>query len=279
MLRKLILIFAGIIAIILFIGFAVSAFFLFTNYTQLPDISTLPSHIWWTIYSPQTGTSLLWKLVGIAGLQLFSIIAGFILLWFYIKTSSFEIFFFTLFLFTLSLEGARILQLFIQLEAQPTYFGVVVTRFIYFARLFDLCMIFLASLLSTGIKNQKIGFQLGISFLLSFFLAYTIPIDTLDMSSDLLYQAGDERNLAFLCITAQVFAVLNLFVSGILKQHKNYSYMGIGVLLALTGRELIFFLTNPVTIASSLALLITGAVIFTIYANSLYLWSERNLQF
>src|SRR6056297_2755972 len=73
-----------------------------------------------------------WKTI--TGTVFFSLIASAVFLRFFRKINSTQIFFFIVFLYTLSLDGLKILHVFIELYQFPLNYHGILTRCIYFSK-------------------------------------------------------------------------------------------------------------------------------------------------
>ncbi|MEW5818219.1 MAG: hypothetical protein AB1798_22875 [Spirochaetota bacterium] len=254
-----------IFVLILFLCFALFFSLLLVNY---PDVFQKAGY--------STGKKLPIQLPNIAYaffILLFSLITGFLLKTNFKKTSSAEIFFFTIFILSLSLESFRVGQVLLQLQNKSAYFGILLTRIVYFGKIFGVLCLFSSGLFAAGIKYQKFGIIIGFDLLLSLSLASTIPVDFSILHSNFLYKIGNGRELVFAFIVIEIFSVLNYCWAAFTKNDPEYSLIALGLFFVILGRELLFFMPGPVLVCTGFIFLIGGTILFSNRTHYVYLWS------
>ncbi|MCK4542786.1 MAG: hypothetical protein KAU17_11185 [Spirochaetales bacterium] len=203
--------------------------------------------------------------------QLFStILVSFLLHGFFKKTVSFEIFFFLLFMLSLSFESLRAFQLYLFLHNSPAY--SIVTRAVYAARFFGTFMIFFSGLFASGFQYQRIDVIAGLALLVTFIFSTAIPVDTSVLEADLLYRLGSSRQIIMVFIILQGFAVLNFFFAGILKGDKEYFLLALGLFLTLLGKEIVLAFPASPLLVLGFVLFLSGAALFGYRTHEIYLW-------
>ena len=229
--------------------------------------------LWWMLYSVQKSADTLRAWISLMGLGLYSLVFGFFIYRQIRKNPSAQLAFLYLFIFSISLSLMRIFPLlpegdipFHQLDKE------IITRITYFGRLFGLSSFFAASLFVTGIQIQKFGMILLINTLVSFTISIILPFNTTILTSALLYRVGEEKSLAFFCLTLEILTVLNYFSTAV-KHSRNelYRIMFFTVLM-LTGFEMVFFIYFPLYIPG-IMLLILGTFFYMRTSQKLFLWS------
>lgn len=203
---------------------------------------------------------------------LFSVIFGFILRFFFKKTISIEIFFFTLFIISLAFESLKVIHIFLQMYDMPLFYGILVTRIVFSIRFFGIFCLLSSGLFSTGIQSQKFEFILGISFILAISLASSIPIND-NFLPTLNYEPGNEKIFVASFVLIKIFSVLNFCWAAFKKHSGNYLAIAISIILIIIGRDMIFFLHNPIHSAIGTLIIIPGSIIFANRMHSIYLWS------
>ncbi len=235
---------------------------------------TISNHqLWWMLYRIQRSGETLKAWVSLMGLGTYSLVFGIFVYRQIRKNPSAQLAFLYLFIFSFSLSLMRIFPLipegslpFHQLDKE------IITRITYFGRLFGLSSFFAASLFVTGIQIQKFGMILLINTLVSFTISIILPFNTTILTSALIYRVGEEKSLAFFCLTLEILTVLNYFSTAV-KHSRNelYRIMFFAVLM-LTGFEMVFFIYFPLYVPGMI-LLVLGTFFYLRTSQKLFLWS------
>lgn len=213
------------------------------------------------------------SLVSVLLLVVYSVAGGILLHTFFRKTVSSEMFFFTFFVISMSLEAARIADLLIVAQNAPAYYEVVVTRAVYFGRFLGVFCLFTSGLYATGIDYQRFEIVLGISLLLAFTLAFSIPVTSVAGAPTLVNRLGSRSQLLSVFFALELFSVLNFLLASFLKRNRDYIWMAAGLFLVIVGKDLLFFLVSPVPDAVAAVLLFAGTMLFGNRTHVVYLWS------
>ncbi|HUZ18805.1 MAG TPA: hypothetical protein VMV68_10480 [Spirochaetia bacterium] len=203
----------------------------------------------------------------------FSVAAGILLQIFFRKTVSSEMFFFIFFVISLSLEAVRAGQLYIQIVDLPPYYGVVLTRVAYFGRFFGLFCLFVSGLYATGIDYQRFEVVLGISLLIAFTLAFTIPVNSQPPAERLVNGIGGADQILAAFFALELFSVLNFVLASTLKRSRNHLFMAAGLLLVVAGVDLLYFTASLAPAIAGAVLLAAGSFVFGNRTHEVYLWS------
>ena len=266
-----------LVRIFLFISIALVLFGVFYYFRFHPYSGksfVIANHqIWWMIYRIQRSTDTLQSWTSLMGLGSYSLVFGFFVYRQIRKNPSPQLAFLYLYIFSFSFSLLRLFPLLPEYIAPFLEFDhELVTRINYFSRFFGLSCFFAASLFATGIQIQKFGMILLVNTLVSFTLSIILPFNTTVLTSALLYRVGEEKSLAFFCLTLEILTILNYFSSAV-KQSRNELYRIIlFVILMLTGFEMTFFLYFPLYIPG-IILLTTGTFFYLRTSQKLFLWS------
>jgi hypothetical protein len=205
-------------------------------------------------------------------LLLTAIIIGPILKNYFKKSTSEEIFFFILFLLTLSIEAVRTGQLLLFLYNQPSYYGALITRTVYFGRILGALALLISGLFAAGFTYQKYGLFVGVIILISIAFAGTIPVDSTTLLPHLLYKIGNSSVVWSGLLAIKIIAVVNYLFAGYLKNNNEYFLMGISILLIVIGYELLINILSLPFIFIGAVLIAVGSVVFSNRIHSVYMW-------
>lgn len=257
------------ISIILFLVFIISFFYL--NQKSLSSLNRIIG-----IISDQNNTSIetttvivKWTIITASILFGFSLITSLLLFHYFKKKISPEIFFFILFVISLSLQSIRLFQFQLLLLNAAPFFGVIITRVYYFFNLFGIFCLFASSLFPIGIKFQKFGTILLSILLISFTISALMPIDSTLMNKYFLYNISDNSSILLMTLSVRVLTILNLVRIAITTKSKNYILILIASILIITGDELLLYFPIPFF---AFILILIGTLIYSRSIYNYYLW-------
>jgi hypothetical protein len=235
-------------------------------------VSALDTQRWLLFSWSVPPDSLLWSLTTLGAIGLFVPITLVIITHFFRKISAPEVFFFLVFLFTLTLDLAKILQPLTTLLELPRSYATTGTRVVYFGNILGVFCLFTSSLYIAGVTYQKTGTALGIALLVAFSLVYAIPVDSLELNPSLVHTVGEEMSVHIVLSVIYVLTILNTIYGVVGTQDSEYAVLLIGIVLLVIGRQLLFFLGTPLICAGGLGATIAGAVVFAGKSRRMYLW-------
>ncbi len=206
---------------------------------------------------------------GILGL-IIACAASVILLKFqYKKSGSTEIFFFALFLASLSFEGLRYTSFIFYTAEIPSFLHTIITRIIYFGRFMSIFFLLCSSLYACEIRYHKFMNLSGLVVVLSFAIAYLISLDGSRFMSTFLYRLNDELGIFLIISTTSLFSIIN-FVIAAIKRDFRFLYVAFACLLIVTGQEILYFSGNFITIIA-LASIVIGIIVYYREIDKIYL--------
>lgn len=226
---------------------------------------------WWLIYYSVDHFNPLKTWLFLMGFCFYSLMFGFFVFKQIKKNPSPQLSFLYLFIFTFSLQIFRLGYLLPQNSA----FHIdeeFITRIVYFSRLFGLTAFFSTSLFSTGLQIQKFNMVLLITLLLSFSLAIIIPLNTIELTTALLFRIAEEKSLALFCIVLELLTAINFFYAAVKQARVEFYHLFLFSIMILGGYELMFFLYAPFMLPGTV-LLLSGTVLYIRTSQKLFLWS------
>ncbi len=219
------------------------------------------------------GTRLTAVLASLAGELLFSISAMIVLYFSFRKTKSPEIFFFIIFLISMSFDSLKASFELIRILDLPPYYGVLITRAVYFGRFLGTLAILAGGLFSLGAEYQRMEIYLGVAFLLAFTLAAAVTVDMTQPEPYLLYNMGNVRELGIVSTLFLSFGVFNFVLYAIQNSSRDHLLIAGGLALVIAGREILFFVQNPIVLGVAFLLLVSGTTLFGERTHVVHLWS------
>ena len=256
--------------IIFFLFYFITILFLTRdNSFSLIQIETILRGMPDSFKSSSISYTLVWTIITASVLFGFSLITSLLLFHYFKKKISPEIFFFVLFIISLSLQSVRLFQFQLLILHVSPFFGVIVTRVFYFFRFFGVFCFFASSLFPIGIKFQKFGTILLSIFLLSFTISALMPIDLTDMNRYFLYNISDRTSLLIIILSVRVLTIINFIRVAITTKSRNYILVLIASILIIAGDELLLILPIPLV---AFSMILSGTVLYSRSIYNYYLW-------
>lgn len=198
---------------------------------------------------------------------------GLLLRRYFLKTSAPEIFFFIVFILSLCFDSLKAVHVLLLVHDVPSYYGVIVTRAVYFGHFAGMFCLLAASLYAVGVQYQKHATALGIAALVAFAVAYIVPVDSLVLYPTLVYRVGNESTIQIILLILSVL-IVSSYGTAVLKETTNErAVTALAICLAVIGRELLFVSEGPIGIGMGLALVLAGGAMFGLKNYDLYLWT------
>lgn len=255
--------------------FALSAFYIATYFSLTQDdpfsfayVTTLLETVS-SFSSSSASASLFWALATASVLFGFSMIVSMLLFHYFKKKISPEVFFFILFILTLSLQSIRLFQLqMLMLEVSPFY-GVIISRMFYFFKLFGIFSLFASSLFPIGVQFQKFGTILISILLISFTIAALMAIDPTAMNIHFVYEISDNTSLLIMTLSIRILTIVNFIRVAITTRSRSYLAVLIASILIIAGDEMLLLIQIPII---PIILIMTGTIIYSRSLYTYYLW-------
>ena len=210
-----------------------------------------------------------WTLLGTVAFSLISII---LIYYFFENTQSPEILFFGLFIISLSFEFIRILLPLRAVFPFPAMYLITAYRVLFFGRHFGLFSLFAAGVHAAGMDIQKQQNVFLMLVLASLYISLNVPIDILVWDSTFVLWNGYNSMLRIAETGIMIITIVTFFISAYTRSSKNYKTIGIGTLLALAGRNILFNSDIWITPALGFFLLVTGTWFVCTRLHREYLW-------
>lgn len=212
------------------------------------------------------------KMIGIVS---FPLIALFILITTFVlfeKTHALEISFFSWFVFSLSVEALQLLFPLQKLYPLLTVFFAPLARVILFFRFCACLSLLTSSLFAHKTFTRQTWTIIFLLSFMSFSLAHTIPVNTADTPSFLLFSQSYLYLLYSFNGIICLLAVLSFLFVGIYRSIPEYRHAALWLLTALAAYALLLHTGSWFFIAIGIAALTLGLFFFTRAIHRFYLW-------
>jgi hypothetical protein len=203
---------------------------------------------------------------------LFSI-TGIILIYsFFEQTPAPEILYVVIFTLSFSFETIRVLFPLHLIFDIPSFYLLMASRVLLFARCFSIFSLFAASVCAAGLEIQKTGNIIIIIFIAALVVIFSVPIDTQDWDTSLNMIHGNTYMFRLIEAAMFLITIVSFFVASNVRGSKDYTYIGIGVMLALIGRGLLLSADNWITPVPGILLLSIGLWFVCSKLHKIHLW-------
>lgn len=152
--------------------------------------------VWQEGWSAVVGPSTLIWIVLESGVALVVSLVGFVLIRrSYRRSGAPELFFFAFFLLALAAEGLLVIQAWILIDSQPSWYSAALTRIIWTFRVMGLILLFCGSLFRFDFPYRKYGNLVAGSLVVGTFVAILLPLHSTTARNRLLFAVGDLSGL------------------------------------------------------------------------------------
>ena len=189
------------------------------------------------------------------------------------KTTAPEMFFFIVFLISLSFDSLKATQAFITIKGVAPYYAGLMTRTVYFGKYLGTMCILVSGLFAHNTEYQRMEIYLGVALLLAFILSYAVPVDFTTLKPNLVSAIGYEEELFIINVLFLAFGIMNYLYSALRERSKSHLLMALGLTAVIVGRELVFYLDNSIALIFAFLLLIGGSTLFGERTREVHLWS------
>ncbi len=255
-------------ALFLSVFFITVILLLFSMDPVLEMSKNAQKHVFWFIYNNPAGNSL-WNELSIVLFYLIGFVAFLRFKVLFRKTGSSELFFASIFIFSLLFEVFRFGDFFVRFLGWPQTVSLFFAKSVYFGRILGLLALFFSSLYILQMNYQKYNILVGIIALVSFALTMYVSFDTQTVLTDGLFKLGDEQGLFILLTSLKLLTIVNFVVAGL---RRDAMMLLPAVVLFIVGRELMLFTPGPITLTLGCISLIAGIVLFDTKIKAMYYW-------
>jgi hypothetical protein len=211
----------------------------------------------------------LWTMLGAV---VYSFIGIILIYHFFEKTQSSEILFIGLFVISLTFEFARIIIPLKDIIPLPVFFRIAAPRVVFFGRIFGLFSLFASGVYATGMDVQKQRSFLLMLILAALVIAIDVPMDIFVWDSTFLVWSGYRFMFSVIETGILAITIASFLVSAFTRGSRSYVFIGIGVLLAFAGRNILINSDTWITVLPGLAILSAGTWCICSRLHLVYLW-------
>ncbi|HWP67647.1 MAG TPA: hypothetical protein VN437_00010 [Rectinemataceae bacterium] len=208
----------------------------------------------------------------VVSLSLFAVVVlAFILLSFR-KTVSAEIFYFSFWLCTLSLESLRFLHLFLALSGKADSALAIVNKLYMGGHFLGYMAIFISGLYAAGMRNERHFAIMAVCAAISVALASILPVNTGIWEQSLMFSVGYGRLIEGFSFSIILITIANYLIAVRVRGDKAYYYIALGIAAIAAGSHFVSQDSSPTLSLASMLTMSLGSVIYIYKLHYFYLW-------
>jgi len=216
--------------------------------------------------------SLILSIFDVLSLSFFAVaVLAFILLSFR-KTVSAEIFFFSFWLCTLSLESLRFLHLFLALSGKADLALAIVNKLYIGGHFLGYMAIFISGLYSAGMRNERQFAIMAVCAAISVALTSILPVNTGIWEQNLLFKVGYGRLIEGFSLSIIMITIANYLIAVRVRGDRAYYYIALGIAAVSAGSHFISLDGSPMLSLASALTMSLGSILYIYKLHYFYLW-------
>jgi len=208
----------------------------------------------------------------IAALAVFSLVVLILILLFFEQTSTPEILYISLFLFSFTFEIIRLLLPLQLIYSIPSFYILVMLRVMLFARYFGIFSIAAASLCAAGLEVQMTRNMILIITAAVLIIVLGVPIDTQNWDTGFNVIFGFKTIFSVIEAASFFTAVVSFIIASNVRGSGEYIYIGVGVMFAFIGRYFLLYFNNWAGPIPGIISLSYGTWLACSKLHRIYLW-------
>lgn len=249
-----------------------ASFFIVPLYSSLEENTFRPTGFFNLIASRFMDADYLSVHISLVMMVLFSLVGIILVYSFFEQTSAPEILYIAFFIISFSFETVRLILPLYLLFDIPSFYLLTASRILFFTRYFGFFSLFAAGIYAAGLDMQEARYVIMVLFIAALAITFSTPIDTQrwDTSLNIIMKYNSISRL--IEIAAFFTTVISFFIAVNIRSSKEYAYIGIGAILALTGRYLLISSDNWVFPAPGILMLSLGTWFVCSKLHKINLW-------
>ena len=188
------------------------------------------------------------------------------------KTHALEILFFGLFAFSFIFEAFRLALPLKTAYNFPNVFLVMSARLLLFGRFFGVLSFFATGVYAAGYELQKQGNFVFAMLVAALVLAAGVPVNVFSWDTSLVLISGYAGVFRLAETGILMLSVASFFVASYTRGSKEYFFAGLGALLTVLGRAILFSADTWMTPLPGFIMLCAGSWILLSQLHHVYLW-------
>lgn len=251
---------------------AAASYLVIPVYSSIEENSSRPVYFMQTVSGHFLGSNYYAVHVSLVLSVLFSFIGLLLVHYFFERTSTPEILYVSFFILSFSFEIIRLIIPMHIIFHFPYIYLHGAARALLFARCFGVFSLFTAGICAAGLEIQKTRNIIFLIVIAAFLIIIGIPIDTQTWDTSFKMINGFNNMLRAVEIAAFITTSISFLAAAKIRGSKEYVHTGIGVLLAMSGRNFLLGMDNWAGPAIGILLLSFGTYIICSKLHKIHLW-------
>jgi hypothetical protein len=177
------------------------------------------------------------------------------------RTPALSVFFVTWFFLTMAFDVFKYGQIILPASPWPQLTAEI-SRVGIFGHLTGVMAIFAAGLYAGGVRMQRHGTAIIVASLIALGLSWSIPIDTGSLPANLIHRAGIGTSLQATLVLLIAVSVVNFVHAAVNSGNPRGLITAGAVALLATGREILFYRVEPLSMALGAVAVLAGGILF-----------------
>ncbi|MDR1929551.1 MAG: hypothetical protein LBQ44_02870 [Treponema sp.] len=211
-------------------------------------------------------------LAAMTAMVLCALIVPVLIYFFFEKTQSAEITFFTLFVLSFVFETLRLLVPLRALYDFPMFLPVLGTRILLSGRFFGALSFFASSVYAAGLNLQKQGNIIFGIVIITLIIFLGLPVDGMAWDTSLTMISGYSFEFRMAEAGILFLAVISFLAGVYIRGTREYLYIALGALLVSLGRSFLIGADSWALSLSGLIILAAGTWFITTRLHQVYMW-------
>jgi len=188
------------------------------------------------------------------------------------RINSSELYFFLIFLLSLTFETLRTVELYLLYVDVPPVYGVLLTRLIVAARVTGAISLFAAGLYAVGVEYPRIGTMTIVVIVASTVFVSIVPVDTNVVQATLLHRLEGQSSLQIAILALGALTIINYGIAGSRGHRERGGLIALAGACVVAGSQLMWFAPGLIPGTVAAVLLAVGSSIFLLVTRAHLLW-------
>nr|AGS51968.1 hypothetical protein [uncultured bacterium contig00003] len=247
------------------------SFLLIPAYPNMEENTRRPADFFQVLIGKFLKTSYFAVHTSMIMVVLFSLIGIILIFYYFEQTSAPEILYIAFFTVSFSFETIRFILPLQYIYDIPSFYMLIASRALLFARYFGIFSLVTASICAAGLEVQMTRNAIMIIIIATLAIV-GVPIDTQSWDTGFNAIHGFNNMFRLIEIAAFFSIVVSFFIAVHVRGSKEYAYIGIGFVIALVGRYFLLYFDNWAGPVPGILMLSFGMWFVCSKLHRIYLW-------
>jgi hypothetical protein len=248
-----------------------ASFLLIPAYPNMEENTRRPSDFFLGFIGKFIKTSYFAVHTSMVMVVFFSFIGIILIFSYFEQTSVPELIYIAFFTLSFSFESIRLILPLQYIFDIPSFYMLIASRVLLFARYFGIFSLVTASICAAGLEIQMTRNAIMV-IIVATLAIIGVPIDTQSWDTSFNTINGFHNMFRLIEIAAFFSIIISFFIAVHVRGSKEYAYIGIGLIIALTGRYFLLYFDNWAGPVPGILMLSFGMWFVCSKLHRIYLW-------